>query len=103
MYSTCLFCSSALGRNESIEHFAVGRRLAFDAAKGRLWVICPTCARWNLTPLESRWEAIEEKEYTVQGGLAALQLAAAVVSMTDYRNVIAIGVLSLSNLSTHGQ
>ena len=62
MYSTCLFCAGALGRNESIEHFPVGRRLAFDAAKGRLWVVCPTCARWNLTPLESRWEAIEEAE-----------------------------------------
>ncbi len=62
MYSTCLFCSGALGRNESIEHFPVGRRLAFDAAKGRLWVICPTCARWNLSPLESRWEAIDEAE-----------------------------------------
>ena len=62
MYSTCLFCTSALGRNESIEHFPVGRRLAFDAAKGRLWVICPACNRWNLTPLESRWEAIEEAE-----------------------------------------
>ena len=62
MYSTCLFCSGALGRNESIEHFAVGRRLAFDAAKGRLWVICLQCNRWNLTPLESRWEAIEEAE-----------------------------------------
>ncbi len=62
MYSTCLFCSGALGRNESIEHFAVGRRLAFDAAKGRLWVICPQCNRWNLTPLESRLEAIEEAE-----------------------------------------
>jgi hypothetical protein len=62
VYSTCLFCAGALGRNESIEHFPVGRRLAFDAAKGRLWVICPSCARWNLTPLESRWEAIDEAE-----------------------------------------
>ncbi|QJR36953.1 hypothetical protein [Gemmatimonas groenlandica] len=62
MYSTCLFCAGTLGRNESIEHFPVGRRLAFDAAKGRLWVICPTCARWNLSPLESRWEAIDEAE-----------------------------------------
>lgn len=62
MYATCLFCSGALGRNESIEHFPVGRRLAFDAAKGRLWVICTRCNRWNLTPLESRWEAIEEAE-----------------------------------------
>ncbi len=62
VYATCLFCSEALGRNESIENFPVGRRLAFDAAKGRLWVVCPSCARWNLTPLEVRWEAIEEAE-----------------------------------------
>ena len=62
MYSTCLFCHGSLGRNESIEQFAVGRRLAFDAKKGRLWVICPGCTRWNLTPLEERWEAIEQCE-----------------------------------------
>jgi hypothetical protein len=62
MYSTCLFCHAALGTNEVIEHFPVGRRLAFDAAKGRLWVVCRRCERWNLTPLEERWEAIEECE-----------------------------------------
>ncbi|MDQ2665653.1 MAG: hypothetical protein M3Z05_06555 [Gemmatimonadota bacterium] len=62
MYSTCIFCSQSLGRNEAIEHFPVGRRLAFDAAKGRLWVVCRKCERWNLTPLEERWEAIEECE-----------------------------------------
>jgi hypothetical protein len=62
MYSTCLFCHSDLGKNEAIEHFPVGRRLAFDEAKGRLWVVCRKCERWNLTPLEERWEAIEECE-----------------------------------------
>ena len=67
MYSTCLFCHGSLGRNESIEHFAVGRRLAFDAKKGRLWVICPGCTRWNLTPLEERWEAIEQCERSFRG------------------------------------
>ena len=62
MYSTCLFCHGRLGSNEVIERFPVGRRLAFDAAKGRLWVVCPRCGRWNLTPLEERWEAIEDCE-----------------------------------------
>jgi hypothetical protein len=62
VYSSCLFCHSALGANEAIEHFPVGRRFAFDAARGRLWVVCRACARWNLTPLEARWEAIEECE-----------------------------------------
>ena len=40
----------------------MGGRLAFDPAKGRLWVICRRCERWNLSPLEERWEAIEECE-----------------------------------------
>ena len=62
MYSTCLFCNRDLGSNELVEHFPVGRRLAFDESKGRLWVVCTACERWNLSPLEERWEAIEECE-----------------------------------------
>ncbi len=62
MYSTCTFCHAPLGRNEALEHFPVGQRLAFDQARGRLWVVCPACRQWNLSPLETRWEAIEEGE-----------------------------------------
>jgi hypothetical protein len=62
MYSTCLFCNKHLGKNEVIEYFPIGRRLAYDESKGRLWVICRLCEKWNLTPLEERWEAIEECE-----------------------------------------
>ena len=62
MYSTCLFCNRPLGENTVLEAFPVGRRLAFDAAKGRLWVVCRRCERWNLSPLEERWEAIEGAE-----------------------------------------
>jgi hypothetical protein len=62
LYTKCVFCASDLGRNEGIEPFPVGRRLAFDSGKGRLWVVCRACERWNLTPLEERWEAVEECE-----------------------------------------
>ncbi len=62
MYSTCIFCNQSLGTNEAIEIFPIGRRISFDAAKGRLWVICRKCERWNLSPLEIRWEVIEECE-----------------------------------------
>jgi hypothetical protein len=62
VYSTCLFCNQPLGANEVIAAFPVGRRIAFDAAKGRLWVVCRKCERWNLTPLDERWEAVEEAE-----------------------------------------
>lgn len=62
MYSTCLFCKGELGRNEVIEQFPVGRRIAFDSSRGRLWVVCRGCGRWNLSPLEERWEVIDTGE-----------------------------------------
>lgn len=62
MFSTCIFCNKSLGRNESLESFPVGERVAFDAARGRLWVVCRACERWNLSPLEERWEAIDQAE-----------------------------------------
>ncbi len=62
MYGTCLYCTQRLGTNELVEFFPVGRRLAFDASRGRLWVVCRRCERWNLTPIEERWEAIDECE-----------------------------------------
>lgn len=62
MYSTCIFCNKPLGANEALEAFPVGQRLAFDAARGRLWVVCRSCERWNLSPLDERWEAVEQAE-----------------------------------------
>src|SRR5438477_9175785 len=62
MYRTCLFCHADLGINQSVEHLQVGRRSAFDRGKGRLWVVCRKCERWNLTPFDDRWEAMEECE-----------------------------------------
>ena len=62
MYSTCIFCRSSLGSNEAIEAFPVGRRLAFDPERGRLWAVCLHCRQWNLTPVEERWEAVEQCE-----------------------------------------
>lgn len=62
VYATCLFCNHALGANEVIESFPVGRRLAFDAKRGRLWVVCRRCERWNLSPFDERWEAVEQSE-----------------------------------------
>jgi hypothetical protein len=67
MYSTCLFCKLPLGRNEILEEFPVGRRVAFDGGRGRLWVVCRACERWNLSPLEERWEVIEECERLYSG------------------------------------
>ena len=67
MYSACMFCNQPLGKNQVVEHFPIGRRLAFDSGKGRLWVVCRKCERWNLSPIEERWEALEECERSYHG------------------------------------
>jgi hypothetical protein len=67
MYSTCLFCHGHLGSNQMVERFPVGGRLAFDGARGRLWVVCAHCGRWNLSPLEERWEALDACERLFRG------------------------------------
>lgn len=67
MYSTCVFCDTRFESNAALESLQVGRRIAFDSAKGRLWVVCRRCERWNLVPIESRWEAVEEAERLFRG------------------------------------
>ncbi len=62
MTRICFFCRRALPANESLEQFPVGQRVAYDPERGRLWAVCPACARWNLAPIEERWEALEELE-----------------------------------------
>jgi len=59
MYRTCAFCNGKLDGDGGPSGLGVGRRLAFDEWKGRLWVICPKCSRWNLAPLDDRLEKIE--------------------------------------------
>ena len=59
MYRTCAFCNANFDGDGGPSGLGVGRRLAFDEWKARLWVVCPKCARWNLTPLDDRLERIE--------------------------------------------
>ncbi|HYD53137.1 MAG TPA: hypothetical protein VEA99_10930 [Gemmatimonadaceae bacterium] len=84
MYSHCLFCHSDLGRNTLIEAFPVGRRLAYDASRGRLWVVCRKCERWNLTPLEERWQAIEDAERLYRG--TRVRVATEQVGLARFRD-----------------
>ena len=67
MYSACLWCHARLGTNDQVPTFPVGGRLAFDPERGRLWAVCVGCARWNLAPLEERWEAVEACERLFRG------------------------------------
>jgi hypothetical protein len=62
MYSTCLQCTRDLGTNDVLETLPIGRRVAFDPAQGRLWVVCRSCGKWNLVPFDTRLESIDDCE-----------------------------------------
>jgi hypothetical protein len=62
LYHTCIYCTKDLGTNEVLETLPIGRRVAFDAAQGRLWVVCRACAKWNLVPFDTRLETIDACE-----------------------------------------
>ena len=62
----CLFCHKPFPENGCLAHLPRGRRLAYDPEKGRLWVICEHCHRWNLAPIERRAEALWELERIVR-------------------------------------
>ncbi len=62
MHRSCLRCDRSLGANDELPNLAVGRRIAFDSNRGRVWVVCPHCQQWNLVPLDRRWEVLEDCE-----------------------------------------
>src|ERR1043166_3468497 len=59
MFRSCAFCNASFDGDGGPSGLGVGRRIAFDEWKGRLWVVCPRCSRWNLTPFDDRLEHIE--------------------------------------------
>lgn len=59
MFKTCAFCNARFDGDGGPSGLGVGRRLAFDEWKARLWVVCPKCSRWNLSPLDDRLERVE--------------------------------------------
>ncbi len=62
MLRQCAFCHHAFEGNDLLESFPVGKRIAYDPARGRLWAVCPVCRRWSLAPIEERWEALQDLE-----------------------------------------
>jgi hypothetical protein len=68
----------------------VGRRLAFDTEKGRLWVLCARCRSWNLAHLEERWEAVEEAERAFEGAM----LGAGTELEVEWREAGALAAIS---------
>jgi hypothetical protein len=92
IYTTCLFCRGSLGSNEVLERFPVGRRVAYDPARGRLWVVCPGCRQWCLTPFDERWEVIEDAERIYRGTrLRAATDQIGLARMKDGSELVRIG------------
>src|SRR5881628_3751083 len=75
MYADCFICRRPLGGNKSIPHLTIGRRIAFDVDRGRLWVVCSRCGQWCLTPMEDRWEALAECEALFKNAEARVSTA----------------------------
>jgi hypothetical protein len=72
VFRTCAFCNASFDGDGGPSGLGVGRRIAFDEWKGRLWVVCPRCSRWNLTPFDDRLERIEAVARAAnQGRIAA--------------------------------
>lgn len=61
----CVYCDQDLTVS--------GARPAFDPWLGRLWRVCAGCGRWNVVPLEDRWEALEAYERAAREGRARLR------------------------------
>ena len=100
MYRRCIFCSAALGSNDALEEFPVGRRVAFDAARGRLWAVCPKCGRWNLAPLEERWEAVEAAERLFRAARRRVQSERiGMAALRDGTRLIRVGHALLGELA----
>jgi len=87
MYTTCAFCNGAFSGDGGPSGLGVGRRLAFDEWRGRLWVICGSCSRWNLAPLDERLERIE--------ALARAGAQGAIVASTEQVSLIRWGPYDL--------
>ena len=68
MFKACAFCSAPFDGDGGPSGLGIGRRFAFDEWKGRLWVVCPRCSRWNLTPFDDRLEQIETLARTARQG-----------------------------------
>lgn len=79
----CVYCDHDLD--------TTGARPAFDPWLGRLWRVCPACGRWNVVPLEDRWEALEAYEREAREGRSRLRTEHLDLVRTAAGEVIRVG------------
>jgi hypothetical protein len=79
--TSCAYCRGTLAPGPPWAP-GEGNRLAFDPDRGRLWNVCSRCSRWNLTPLDSRWETLQACEEAV-ATRGRLRLSTTHLSLVD--------------------
>lgn len=62
MLGQCFFCDRPFPAVPLRATTTPGRTIAYDPHRGRLWLVCSYCRRWSLTPIDARWETLEELE-----------------------------------------
>ena len=88
----CVFCRARLPENERLVHLRRGRTVAYDPVRGRLWVVCGGCHRWNLYPLEEREGALYELERLVHDrGVTLARTAHVTLFEADGLSVVRVG------------
>jgi hypothetical protein len=91
VYTSCAFCAGSLGGDGGTSGLGVGRRFAFDPWKSRAWVICGACARWNLTPFDTRIDVIAALERMAAEGRVAATSEQVTLLRTHRFDVVRIG------------
>jgi hypothetical protein len=84
----CLFCHSPFSDGWRFGGLPPAWRIAFDPGRGRIWVVCDSCYRWNLWPPEDQ-----------AGALSALDRVAAdrgeILARTENITLLAVGEMIL--------
>ena len=62
MLRQCFFCDRPFPEMSLSAEPVRGCTIAYDPHRGRLWLVCSSCRRWSLTPIEDRWEVLDELE-----------------------------------------
>lgn len=91
----CVFCHKSFPDNGVFGHLPPGHRLAYDPERGRLWVVCESCRRWNLAPIEERWEALHQLERMVRD-------RGRIVAETDNIALLSAGELTIIRVGSAG-
>ena len=100
MFRSCAFCNTPFDGDGGPSGLGVGRRLAFDEWRGRLWVVCPRCSRWNLTPFDDRLERIEAVARAAQSGRIAASTDQVALIRWERYDLVRVGKPLRVELST---